>query len=97
MYADSLRAAGQMDAHMTWDNTKAIRGRIGQAYSGLEDEPRAVFKVLPHVALTPRFTTRAKTDKPKFYGVFEVEERSLPLQLGKDIIEIDQRENASLN
>ncbi len=87
-YWDSLYAAGKMTAHMTWDGQKAIRGRINKTYIGTEDRPRAIFKVLPHVKISPRFTTNGKNSPPKFYGVFEVDSNNLPLVIGKDIIEI---------
>lgn len=95
MYADELRSEGKMNAHMTWDNTKAIRGRVNVEYEGLEDEPRIAFKVLPHVKLQPRFTTKSTDNKPKFYGVFEVDPNNPPLIIGQDIIEISKNENAN--
>ncbi|HMQ02176.1 MAG TPA: hypothetical protein PKD79_03895 [Candidatus Doudnabacteria bacterium] len=89
-YWESVREAGQMDAHTTWDNTQAIRGRINSAYVGHEDEPRLVYKVLPHVQLHPRFTTTSKSKTPKFYGVFEVDANSIPLVIGRDIVEVGE-------
>lgn len=90
-FVSGLRAVGEMAAHETWDNERAIRGRIGKAYEGHEDGQRALFKIMPHVKLNPRFTSNEANSASKYYGVFEVDKNYLPLVIGRDIVEIEPK------
>ncbi len=97
-YVDSIEQEGRIVEHETdIPGVHLIAGTLGRApYRGTEgskEGERAYFRILPHVAIEPRFTRddpAAPTDiqRNKFVGVFVIHP-ARSLVLGKDVERIE--------